>query len=519
MIRGKKKIFFDQSFFLTLLLVEIITFWITKNQISKVVVISHLLIIISLLIYFIANINFSKLKLKIKKNRSILFYFTSIIFFYLTNINYSAHLNISTTCKNINSVISIFIDCSYSIFFFYFILIFFFLIFFKIKLKFDLTKIFTCAGLVMIVISFINLIIYYLSAYEIISNLLTSKIIPFGGNYHFYFQLLPFAAGGKRNDEILIYALAYVAVYLLYLRTNERKFKYLIVIIFTTCFLTYSKNLWLNILLTNFILVFIYRKNKIFLTKILKTFFLSVIGLIITISTIFLWQLKSDEYFGIKKNNFHYSSIISYTVIRFGFELEPNNFNKYEKIIFNNNIDKITYELKNNKILNEVDKIKLQEQLDAFQKRLMDSSKNTSNVNYLFNSNPERIFIYKTVFSEIKKFDIKEFFLGKGLNSISIAIQDKNYKSAANTIIVNSESQILQIIYEIGLIGFFLYWMLIVKFLKILDTERKVILISILTLCIFNSYQDSTLYAALIGIILGLNNNKLNTFKMRKNLY
>jgi hypothetical protein len=187
MIRGKKKIFFDQSFFLALLLVEIITFWITKNQISKVVVISHLLIIISLLIYFIANINFSKLKLKIKKNRSILFYFTSIIFFYLTNINYSAHLNISTTCKNINSVISFFIDCSYSVFYFYFILIFFFLIFFKIKLKFDLTKIFTYAGLVMTGISFINLIIYYLSAYEIISNLLTSKIIPFKGNYHFYF--------------------------------------------------------------------------------------------------------------------------------------------------------------------------------------------------------------------------------------------------------------------------------------------------------------------------------------------
>jgi len=310
-----------------------------------------------------------------------------------------------------------------------------------------------------------------------------------------------------------------VAVYLLYLRTNERKFKYLIVIIFTTCFLTYSKNLWLNIVLTNFILVFIYRKNKIFLTKILKTFFLSVIGLIITISTIFLWQLKSDEYFGIKKNNFHHSSIISYTIIRLGFELEPNNFNKFEKITFNNNIDKITNELRNNKILNEVDKIKLQEQLDAFQKRLMDSSKNTSNVNYLFNSTPERIFIYKVIFSEIKKFDIKEIFLGKGLNSISIAVQNKNYKGAANTIIVNSESQILQIIYEIGLIGFFLYWMLIVKFLKILNTERKVMLISLLTLCIFNSYQESTLYAALIGIILGLNNNKLNTFKMRKNLY
>ena len=87
MIIKKNKNFLNQSFFLTLLLVEIIIFWITKNRIDKVVVTFHLLIIISLLIYFIANINFSKLKLKIKKNRSILFYFTSIIFLYLTNIN------------------------------------------------------------------------------------------------------------------------------------------------------------------------------------------------------------------------------------------------------------------------------------------------------------------------------------------------------------------------------------------------------------------------------------------------
>jgi len=98
----------------------------------------------------------------------------------------------------------------------------FFLIFFAVKLKFDLVKILTCVVLVFIGISFVNLIIYYLATYEILSNQLTSKIIPFRGNYHFYFQLLPFAADGKRNDEILIYALGYVASYFLYLRTNEK---------------------------------------------------------------------------------------------------------------------------------------------------------------------------------------------------------------------------------------------------------------------------------------------------------
>jgi len=115
----KNKNFLNQSFFLTLLLVEIIIFWITKNQISKVVVIFHLLIIISLLIYFITNINFLNLKLKIKKSRSIIFYFGTLILLYFTNVYYSDHLNNSVTCKNINSVISIFIDCSYSILFFF----------------------------------------------------------------------------------------------------------------------------------------------------------------------------------------------------------------------------------------------------------------------------------------------------------------------------------------------------------------------------------------------------------------
>jgi len=135
MIRKKNKNFLNQSFFLTLLLVEIIIFWITKNQVSKFVVIFHLLIIISLLIYFIKNINFSNLKLKIKKLRSIIFYFGAIILLYFTNVNYSSHLNNSVTCKNINSVISIFIDCSYSIFFFFFHINFFlhYLLYSKVK--------------------------------------------------------------------------------------------------------------------------------------------------------------------------------------------------------------------------------------------------------------------------------------------------------------------------------------------------------------------------------------------------
>ena len=119
MIIKKNKNLLNQNFFLTLLIVEIIIFWITKNQISKVVVILHLLIIISLLIYFITKINFLNLKLKIKKSRSIIFYFGTLILLYFTNVNYSDHLNNSITCKNINSVISIYIDCSYSLFFFF----------------------------------------------------------------------------------------------------------------------------------------------------------------------------------------------------------------------------------------------------------------------------------------------------------------------------------------------------------------------------------------------------------------
>jgi len=263
-------------------------------------------------------------------------------------------------------------------------------------------------------------------------------------------------------------------------------------------------------------LIFIYRKNKIFLTKILKTFFWSVIGIIIAICTIFVWQLKSDEYFGIKKNRFHYSSITSYTYIRLGFKLNSENFNKFEKLIFNNNIDKITNELENSKSLNDVEKIKLQNKLIDFQKRIVDASKNTQDTNYLFNSTPERFEIYKGILNELKEFDIKSIILGRGLNSIFIQFKNNNLQKKN---IVNPESHILQIIYEVGLIGFFLYCILILKFLRIFNTEKKVLFISLLSLCIFNSYQESILYASLLGIILGSNNNKLNKFKTRKNVY
>jgi hypothetical protein len=263
-------------------------------------------------------------------------------------------------------------------------------------------------------------------------------------------------------------------------------------------------------------LIFIYRKKKIFLTKILKTFFWSVIGLIIAICIIFVWQLKSDEYFGIKKNRLHYSSIISYTYIRLGFKIETDNFNKYEKLIFNNNINKITNELENSKSLDSVDEIKLKKKLIDFQTRIVDASKNTENTNYLFNSTPERFEIYKLILNELKEFDIKSIILGRGLNSILVQVKDYNLQKNK---ITNPESHILQIIYEVGLTGFFLYCILILKVLRILNTERKLLFIGLLYLCIFNSYQESILYASLLGIILGSNNNKLNKFKTRKNVY
>jgi hypothetical protein len=87
----------------------------------------------------------------------------------------------------------------------------FLLLFYFNKLKIDHIKVFIWIGLIIIIISIINLIIYYSLYLGVIKKNYLSIIFPFKGDYSFYFQLLPFAIDGKRNTEILFFALPYAS--------------------------------------------------------------------------------------------------------------------------------------------------------------------------------------------------------------------------------------------------------------------------------------------------------------------
>ena len=192
-----KKIAVDISF--AFLLFEFLILITNKNHLSKAIIITHAIIILTLLIWFIKNLNFSNIIKKISRLKYIFLFFIIIILLYLPKLNYSQHLNEAISCKQINSIIIKF-DCSYSYFYLLMIAILFFLLFYFNKLKIDLIKVFIWLGLVLIIVSLVNLINFYLISLGIVKINYLSNIFPFRGNYNFYFQFLPFAIEGKRSS-------------------------------------------------------------------------------------------------------------------------------------------------------------------------------------------------------------------------------------------------------------------------------------------------------------------------------
>jgi hypothetical protein len=175
------------------------------------------------------------------------------------------------------------------------------------------------------------------------------------------------------------------------------------------------------------------------------------------------------------KPSAHYMSIIDYTLLKFNFE-----YNNKTKQFYIPALNISTYFSKENSI--------------EFK-----NEENNYDPNYYFNSIPERALIYKTI---ISKLNINNIFLGNGLNSINFTLPGilNEYQSLK---IVNSESQILQILYEVGLAGLIIYLLLLSKFIKIITTEGKILLFSLLSLLLFASYQESILFTFLLATILG----------------
>jgi len=211
--------------------------------------------------------------------------------------------------------------------------------------------------------------------------------------------------------------------------------------------------------------LFIYFPQKKF--EIIKILGKSIIILILTILIISFIQVKIDT-FTLKEQNpkKHYISLINYTLIKFNFKYDHWT----KKIITQENIYDL--DLNKNNFLDE---------------------------NYFFNSTPERIIIYKNI---ISKLNINNIFLGNGLNSLNFEIVNLDYKKKILHI-VNFESGLLQILFEIGLVGLFFYLFIIFNLMKLITAEGKVIFLSLLFLNIFNSYQENIFYFFLLGSILG----------------
>jgi hypothetical protein len=448
------------------LLLEFITFFITKNYISQEVFIVHIIIILTLFILFIINLDLLNFKKKISNLNYSLFYLLILILLYGRKVNFSEHLNRSVNCKQINLVLLNFVDCSYAIFFNFLIFILVFLLFYLNKLKINLIKVFIYIGLIFIIISFYNLIIYYLINRVLINDNYLSGIFPFLGDYKLYFQFLPYAIPGKRNDEILIFALAFTSVFFSYLNYKRSILNYIIYLLFLSSFLTYSKNLWLSIFFIFFVMCYLFYQKK---NTILKIFLKSLILLIITIIILSVIKYKIDKPIIEQKKEKYYVSLINYTLIKFNFKYDSNNAKVY---FFKPTINE--------------DNQKTSQQSTDF------------DPNYYFNSIPERALIYKTI---INKFNLNNIFFGNGLNSIYFTA----YKTINNSqfYIVNSESQILLILYEIGIIGLIFYLILLAKISTIISLEGKILFLTLLSLTFFNSYQENILFFFLVGAILG----------------
>lgn len=462
-----QKITADISF--AFLLFEFLILITTRNYLSKAIIITHAIIILTLLIWFIKNLNFSNIIKKISHLKYIFLFFIIIILLYLPKIKYSRHLNESISCKQINSIIIKF-DCSYSHFYLLMIAILFFLLFYFNKLKIDLIKVFIWLGLGLIIVSLVNLINFYLISLGIVKINYLSNIFPFRGNYNFYFQFLPFAIDGKRSSEIILFSLSYIAILLFLIKKEQSELNYLSYLIFTASFLTYSKNIWLSLILS-LLLIFFFYKKKIF---ILKIFYKSIILVCVSILIINFIQFKIDLHTLNSKNpSKHYTSLINYTAIKFGYRFDFEK-NKVIGIDYLNIISSGSKNIEENK-------------------KYLDK---TLNINYLFDSTPERKIIYKTI---INKLNINNFFFGNGLNSIDFKVITE--KKTLH--ILNAESQILQILFEIGFIGLLICMIIIILILKILDFNSKFIFFTLLSLCIFNSYQENLLFWILFGSIIG----------------
>ena len=445
MIKLKKK---KVNFLITVFLISFFSFFITFNHFYKLFSNNNILIIIPILIFTFSIISYAALVLIITPNlKSVKKFFLgeqkiliavmllmlvyTILYFFIPIENKSNSSLLNFVFKN--EILNNLIFKNYIILF---LLAFIFNIFLAKKLSINESEVFSILlkfSIFFLLLAIIQNIIFF--SFRDISKYLTNI-----SNCQ-YFQFLPFGLSGKRNYEIIPFVIGYA----LTLGAHKNKFTFINIIFFVASFLTYSKNLWITLIVLNFIALFLYDKFKI-----LKYFIIKII-------TVFITILFLNTTFNIVENC--NPNIKDYTLIKL-----------ISLINLNNHSDQLT----------KVKKDSL-ENMNSFEKYFsVDKNENKEEfikkVEYLLDSTKPRLDIYK---ESLKKISEKKFF-GYGHNNYVLKSNNSS----------NSESELLKILLDIGIVGFLLWTYLIIQLINNCKSNWSLLIVfSILSLSLFNIYS------------------------------
>ncbi len=456
LIKLKKK---TANFLITVFLISFFSFFITFNHFYNLSSNNNIIIIIPILIFTFSIISYVVLILSISINHEsikkifveqqkvlmviillILLYAISYFFISIENKSNSTILNFIFVNEILNNII-------FKNYIIFFLLAFIFNIFLAKQLNFNQNEIFSILlkfSIFFLLFAVIQNIIFFFNLKDI------SKYLTNIANCY-YFQFLPFGLSGKRNYEILPFVIGYALTLGIY----KNKFTFINIIFFVACFLTYSKNLWVALIILNLIASFLYDK-----IKVLKFLFIKI-----TVTVIIILFLNAT--FNIVKSC--NPSIKDYTIIKLLSLININNHSENLTKIKRKSLENMkSFEAYFSKESSD-NKTKKEESSD-------NKTKFIDNVEYLLDSTPPRLDIYK---ESLKKISEKKFF-GYGHNNYILKSNNSS----------NSESELFKILLDIGIIGFLLWSYLIIQLLCYCKSKWSLLILSsILSLSLFNIYS------------------------------
>tara|TARA_B000000475_G_scaffold272033_1_gene271601 strand:- start:895 stop:2358 length:1464 start_codon:yes stop_codon:yes gene_type:complete len=451
LIKLKKK---TANFLITVFLISFFSFFITFNHFYKLSSNNNTIIIIPILIFTLSIISYVVLVLSISINHEsvkkffveqqkilmaiillILLYAITYFFIPIANKSNSTILNFIFVNEILNNII-------FKNYIIFFLLAFIFNIFLAKQLDFNQNEIFSILlkfSIFFLLFAVIQNIIFFFNLKDIgkyLTNIANCQ----------YFQFLPFGLSGKRNYEILPFVIGYALTLGIY----KNKFTFINIIFFVACFLTYSKNLWIAMIILNLIALFLYDK-----IKVLKFLF-------IKITVIFITILFLNTTFNIVKSC--NPNIKDYTIIKLLSLINLNNHSENltkikKKSLENMKSFEVYFNVKSSNNKSELNKTKFVDQVE-----------------YLLDSSLPRLSIYK---ESLEKISEKKFF-GYGHNNYILKSNNSS----------NSESELFKILLDIGIIGFLLWSYLIIQLLYYCKSKWSLLILSsILSLSLFNIYS------------------------------